>query len=229
MDKPISSKSLTEAYNQQKYFLTKELKHKTISGYKAAVSNYSTQKKLGLLKPISGVLYAEGLVKNNDTLSFKNFNAPKIETEIGYIINKDIQNKITEIEASDYVKAIFPVLEIPNITKADSSILEVIAYNGFSSHYVIGDKIPPKNIDINNCEVKLYHNETLINTGKATDAMDDQWLTLATTINTSIDNGYSIKKGDIIITGALGNILPLEIGTYKAVYDELGTIDIKVK
>lgn len=229
MKDQISRHSLSEAYKKQKDFLKDELKQKQISGYKAAVSSFNGQNNLGLIKPITGVLYKQGIINSNDTLLLKDFNSPKIETEIGYIINKKITTKITQNEVSEYVKAIMPVLEIPNITKEDADILEVIAHNGFSSHYVVGNKLSPHDIDINNCNLKLYHNEELINIGKAIDAMNDQWLTLTITINSTIDNGYSINEDDLIITGALGNIHPLKAGYYKAMYDNLGTIELNVE
>ncbi len=232
MTTPISENRLQAAYELQKKNIKLISATKEISGYKAAVSTFAGQKSMGLSSLITGVLFAEGKIEDNQTIKINDFNLAKIETEIGFLINQEISSKITTENVSNYIEKILPVLEIPDITTAHSeniSVDELIALNTFSSHYVAGKALPIKNMDPNSFVAKLYHNQKLINTGKATEAMNNQWEALTSAINQSIEHGYILKKGDLIITGALGNILLLETGFYKADYGDLGTVHITVE
>lgn len=232
MNAEVSQTTIDDFYKAQKKYINNSLSQKSISGYKAAVSSFEGQQKMGLSMPITGVLYAEGEITNNSTIQLKEFSSPKIETEIGFILNSDIVNKVGLDSIKNYTDVVLPVFEIPDIISTSPNsinIQEIISNNGFSSHYVIGNHIKINGIDINNCVANLYHNDELLNTGKATDAMDNQWLTLCKTINLSIDHGYSPKSGDLIITGALGTIFALKKGKYEANYGFLGKLFLTVE
>ncbi len=47
-------------------------------------------------------------------------------------------------------------------------------------------------------------------------AAGSQYATLLETVNNLIGRGYTIKPGHVITNGALGNIVPLETGMYRA-------------
>ncbi len=228
----IEQKLLDQAFSEQKNYVADRLNGNSIAGYKAAVSSPEAQKALGLPSLITGVLYTSGIIQNKANISLQDFNYAKIETEIGFIINQEIKSKIDNAMLPTLVSAVLPVFEIPDIVSEDiytPPILETIAKNGFSSHFVVGSFIDISSIDINTISPKLYFNDNLISEGKATDAMNNQWKALELAINQSIEQGYTIQKDDIIITGALGKILPLEPGKYQADYGKLGSLNITVE
>ncbi len=227
----ISKDKIDKAYEDQAKLVSEILSTKTIGGFKAAVSAKEAQKKLGLPTLISGVLFSEGEIKNNATIELASFHQAKIETEIGFILDKDITELTNSESVKNLVSEILPVFEIPNITIPEVGSLpptDVIANNGFSSHYVVGEKIAKHSINPNTCTAQLYHNDNLINTGNAIEAMGNQWEALSSAINLSIEHGYHPKKGQLIITGALGSILKLQKGNYRADYGELGTLNVNV-
>lgn len=232
MTEIISPEKINNAYLDQERNLSNILKHKSISGYKAAVSGKQAQKNLGLTNLISGVLYSEGQLKNNSTITLADFKLAKIETEIGYILNSNISEKTTSESIKSKVAGILPVYEIPDITANDPTtvtMLDIIANNGFSSHYLIGESLNVNDVDPNTIVAKLYLNGELVNTGNGLDAMDNQWEALSEALNLSLDHGYSPQKGNLIITGALGNILVMEKGEYIADYGVLGKLKLTVK
>ncbi len=228
----IDQNILTQAYKEQKAFVNQKLTEDNIAGYKAAVSSPDAQKALGLPSLITGVLYTSGIIQNNTTIQLSNFNYAKIETEIGFIINQELSAKVDKTQLPEMVSAVLPVFEIPDIIANDvlnTPIVETIAKNGFSSHFVVGKFIELTTVDVNSICPKLFLNDQPISEGKATDAMNDQWKALELAINQSIEQGYTIQKDDIIITGALGKILPIEPGKYFADYGDLGSLEIMVE
>jgi 2-keto-4-pentenoate hydratase len=59
--------------------------------------------------------------------------------------------------------------------------------------------------------------------------MGDQWQALLWLVNQTIANGWEIAPGQVGITGALGKMLPVQPGTYRADFAELGTIVWRVQ
>lgn len=228
----IAEDLIEQAYEKQYDLVANKITTLGLEGYKAAVSGREGQRNMGLTNLLSGVLYKAGSVDNNTTFELKKYALLKIETEIGYRLNSTITKKIDAESVKKLVSEILPVFEMPNVTAKDPSsisVTELIASNTFSSEQVLGKAVSAQEVDPNTITAHLYHNDVLINTGRGLDAMDNQWEALAVAINLALDHGYSPKKGELVITGALGKIFNVEKGTYRADYGTLGKLSITVE
>ncbi len=58
--------------------------------------------------------------------------------------------------------------------------------------------------------------------------MGNQWAALLFLVEKLNSRGYQVKKGDIVITGAMNTMFPAARGTYEVDYGELGMIKFKV-
>ncbi len=58
--------------------------------------------------------------------------------------------------------------------------------------------------------------------------MGNQWAALLFLFEKLNSRGYQVKKGDIVITGAMNTMFPATHGTYEVDYGELGMIKFKV-
>jgi 2-keto-4-pentenoate hydratase len=61
------------------------------------------------------------------------------------------------------------------------------------------------------------------------DVLEGQWETLTLLVNQLVKQGYTIEPHHILITGSLGKLLPLKVGTYRAEYSALGELVLEVK
>jgi 2-keto-4-pentenoate hydratase len=68
-----------------------------------------------------------------------------------------------------------------------------------------------------------------VNSGKGTDALGDQWNAALWLINTMIEQGWTMEPGHVVITGALGNMIPGKPGKYLADYGDFGKIVFEIK
>jgi 2-keto-4-pentenoate hydratase len=59
--------------------------------------------------------------------------------------------------------------------------------------------------------------------------MGNQWEALYWLINHIIDQGYTIGEGQVLLTGALGEVLPCEPGSYEADFGNVGTVSFTVR
>lgn len=228
----ISIEEIKDAYTAQNNFVKEEVKQRGIGGYKAAASSKAAQKSLGLHELMVGVLYKDGEIKSGSAIRLSDYVLPKIETEIGFRLGKDVLKKTSATTVKECVELVLPVFEVPEI-KAENpdnfSVPEMISKNTFASYCVCGTAIKVADVDVNGVAVKLYHNEVLINEAKGSDALNNQWEALSRALNLNMEHGYSPKKGDLVITGALGKILPLEKGEYRADYGALGELHLSVE
>ena len=83
--------------------------------------------------------------------------------------------------------------------------------------------------DLNAVEVTLSRDGETVNTGKGTDALGDQWQAALWLVNTTLEHGWTIEPGQLIITGALGNMIPGKSGRYIADYGDMGTIAFEIQ
>jgi 2-keto-4-pentenoate hydratase len=74
----------------------------------------------------------------------------------------------------------------------------------------------------------IFLNSEVVNQGKGTDALAGQWKAALWLVNTMVKQGWKIEPGHIIITGALGRMVPGKPGNYIADYGNLGTITFEI-
>jgi len=128
------------------------------------------------------------------------------------------------------IKEVCPAVELPDIrfaemeglTEADLIIL--IAGAVSSAKYIVGKPVPADSLDVTDLKITLTQDGFTVNEGKARDAMGDQWEALLWLVNGAIERGYVIEPGHIMITGAVGHIVPGKPGKYEGDWGELGKV-----
>lgn len=221
------------AYAIQTAYVKKRLATDKLAGFKAGLTSQSIQKKFGVNAPLAGVLFDSGKNTNNAIIDQSNFNKLMIETEIGFTIKRPIHRQLKDIsELRSNIESVMPVIELPELGFSDIKKIkgvDIVAANITSTEFIIGHKVNPEKLNLNTVSVNLYLNGEKINTGKGSDALGDQWKTALWLINTMIKQGWSIEPGHIIITGALGKMIPGKAGKYVANYENFGNIFFEVK
>ncbi len=221
------------AYRVQKAYVLKRLADDQIAGFKAGLTSSEIQKKFGVTFPVSGVLFASGKKLNSPIIDKSMFNVPMIETEIGFLVRKPIKHPLKDVsELRGSIKAVMPVIELPDIGFTDLKNLkavDIIAANVSSSQFIVGTEKDAMSPDLNNITVTLSLNGQVVNQGKGSDALGDQWNAALWLVNAITKQGWKIEPGYILITGVLGNMIPGMEGEYIADYGELGKIEFEIK
>lgn len=225
---------MQSAYVTQKKYVNHILEGDKVAGFKAGLTSEKAQQKFGAKSALFGVLFQSGKMSNGDKVIHQEFGFPMVEIELGYRLSRPVSDTVSLEELKGIVSEVVAVIELPDLAYEDMKKLkaaDIVASNVASSRYIIGESQPLEGMeDLNGLELTLFENNQLINKGKATDAMQNQWVALQWLINNAISNGYQIKSSDLLITGAIGKMLPLKKGIYKANYGELlGEIAFEVK
>lgn len=206
-----------------------------IAGFKAGLTTEAGQHKFGVVEPIGGVLLTAPLRYSNGALNIDSnqYNRLMLELELGFVLKHDIDKPLASInELKQLVAFVYPVIELPDLgfEKAPSLHgVDVIASNAAARSVIVGAASEVAAADVNALSVSLYHNDKLILVGKGSDAMGDQWQALLWLINHSLQQGYCIEAGQLLITGALGKMLAASPGDYRAAFAEYGELHFTVQ
>jgi len=236
---PVLSQTYPEmdlkmSYEVQKVYVSRRLANDFIAGFKAGFTNAAVQKKYGVgNEPAAGVLYGKGMYFGSPVVERSGPPGLIIETEIGFVIGETITSPLKDVaEFKTKVSGVMPAIELPNMGFANMELLkgfDVIAANVAADRSIAGQKIEVGDIDLNGLVVTLYRNRKLVHQGKGADALGDQWQTALWLVNTMVKQGYEIKPGHVLITGALGQVAPALPGHYEAFWGPLGKITFEVK
>ncbi|WP_408009272.1 2-keto-4-pentenoate hydratase [Pseudalkalibacillus sp. A8] len=202
-----------------------------VKGYKISLTNKSLQKIFHTDAPVYGTLTDQSVVKDG-VLSKKEFFDPLVEAELLFVITEDIPPTAGSEEILENC-LIAPGLEIPDCRIEDwfpkISIGELIADNAVTGKVVVGElkKVTPA-IPLDNISVKVYHGDEEVAEGPSSYVLDNPLNAVIWLKDTLASQGKSLKKGMMISSGTFFSPFPLELGTYRAVFDHFGEVELKV-
>jgi len=225
--------TLEQAYEIQTEYVRLKLGNDKAAGYKAGLTSRGAQEKFGVSTPVSGVLFSSGMYMNSPSIDGSKLRSPVIETEIGFVVGKPIEEKLTDPGLlMDHISAVMPVVEVPETGFADMKKLkaeDIVAANVGSAAFIASAEKPLANDDPDGLTVELVSDGETLYQGRGSDAMGGQREALLWLVNSVIGNGWKIEKGNILITGALGKVVPANPGRYEARYGGLGNISFEIK
>lgn len=221
------------AYQKQQALVQKQLMQDKLAGYKAGLTSKAGQSKFKVSEPLHGVLFESGRLKFAQAISLSNYQKLMLELELGFVLNSQINKPLVSIsELKAKVAAIMPVIELPDLRFKDLSKitgLDLIAQNVAANGFITGAPIEQwQTMDINQLTAKLFADQQLVVEGQGADASGDQWQALLWLINQRVKLGDTIEPGQLLITGALGKMIPAKIAQYKAEFGALGVLEFSI-
>lgn len=202
-------------------------------GFKAGLTTPVSQEMFGVKQPITAVLPGGSELKKQEDgyhVKLRAYRQPLAEVEIGYRFAQRIQSPLADVQAlKAVVSEVMPVIELPDLAHANPdkkfTVLDIVASNAGARHFIAGPARAPSVIDPNSIAVTLYRDGDVVTQGSGRDALGDQWQALLFLVNRTLASGWTIERGQVLITGALGKAAPLQKGIYVADYGRLGRIE----
>lgn len=224
--------TVNDAYNiQLEIAKFKKEQGKKIIGKKVGLTSKVMQTMLGVNEPDYGHLFDDMNIQNKSTVDTTSMIAPKVEAEIGFILKEDIIGPnitfLDVIMATDYV---VPTLEIIDSRIEDWKIklIDTIADNGSSAKFVIGDgKRTLNEVNLRTNGMILKKNKKIVATGAGAAALGHPAEAIAWLANKLSNYDMTLKKGELILPGALSAALVVNAGeTIEADFGDLGTVEV---
>lgn len=229
---PISSVPEDEQTEGNAY-LIQEILHKkmmqttkdTVVGFKAGLTAEPQLKRFKAPGAASAPLFKSGLIvvkAPKKSVTIKSFPGIMLETEFAFRTAKAIKSPVGSIdELRPLIKSVHACIEIPRIRFTDMPKLfffDLTASGVGTKMFMVGPAHDPQNMDLDGAEVTLVRDGETVNTGKGADALGSQWKALLWLVNNVVARNGGIEKGQYLLTGAMGAMIPGKNGSYTATF-----------
>lgn len=224
-----------EAYAiQEKLLERKEQRGARRIGLKLGLTSKAKQQMMGVHEAIYGYLTDEMLTLEWEPLPYSQLIHPKAEPEIAFLIGEDLQG--TTITAADVLRVtryVAPAIEVIDSRYLDFkfTLADVIADNCSSARFVVGSKWRPvAGLDLANLGMVMSRNGEVATVGAGAAVLGHPATSVAWAVNKLGEQGKGLKKGQIVLSGALTEAIPFEAGDHiSLVMDELGSVSLSCK
>lgn len=212
--------SIEDAYHISLRLLDRRLDDgENIIGKKIGVTSKAVQNMLGVHQPDFGYLTDRMLTPRGEAMPISSkMIQPRAEGEIAFVLKEDLVGPgITNadvLRATDYVMPCFEVVD-SRIEDWKIKIQDTVADNASCGMFVLGDsKVDPREVDLSVCGMVMEKNGALIATGAGAAALGSPVNCVAWLANTLGQFGISLKAGEVILSGSLVPLVPVQAGDH---------------
>jgi 2-keto-4-pentenoate hydratase len=205
-----------------------------IVGHKIGITSPAVQRQLGVDQPDSGVLFADMQVASGATVAIDTLLQPKVidtllqpkvEAEIAFILAADLDGDLSDSRIRAAAGVAIPAIEIVDSRVRDwsISIIDTIADNGSSALFVLGSQVAAAaDLDFASRTMQLTQDGVVVSTGRGSDCLGSPLNALRWLARTAQGNGSPLRAGHIVLSGALGPMVPVRPGSsYAAQIDQI--------
>jgi 2-keto-4-pentenoate hydratase len=207
-----------------------ERRGRRIVGHKIGLTSPAVQRQLGVDQPDSGVLFADMQVESGATVATDMLLQPKVEAEIAFILAEDLEGDLSDSRIRAAAGIALPAIEIVDSRVRDwsISIVDTIADNGSSALFVLGSEVAAAaDLDFVSRTMRLTQDGVVVSTGRGSDCLGSPLNALRWLARTAQDNGSPLRAGHVVLSGALGPMVPVRPGSsYMAEIDGIGSVEV---
>ena len=218
---PLSSRhpdiTIEDAYAIQQRLIARRLgAGERVVGKKIGVTSQAVMNMLGVFQPDFGILL-DGMVYNEgQPIEARTLIQPKAEGEIAFILKKDLMGPgVTAADvmaATEGVMACFEIVD-SRIRDWKIQIQDTVADNASCGVFVLGDRlVDPRDVDLATCGMVLEKNGEIVATGAGAAALGHPANAVAWLANTLGRLGMGLKAGEVVLSGSLGIMVPVQAG-----------------
>ncbi|GAB7020747.1 2-keto-4-pentenoate hydratase [Halostagnicola bangensis] len=201
-----------------------------ITGHKLGLVSEAKQEQLGIQEPIFGSV-TEETVLDGATIPTDSLISPRLEAEIGLILDEDISAPVTPTDILTSTRAVVPVVEILESRFQGWTIpsaQDVIADNTSAGRVFVGETLRGvTDVDLAMESVVISVNGELEATGVGADIMGHPARAVAWLGNRLDELDEGLKAGELILTGGINAAIDIEPGdVYHIKFANIGEITL---
>jgi 2-keto-4-pentenoate hydratase len=187
-----------------------------IVGQKIGLTSVAVQRQLGVSEPDFGVLFDDMLIADGGVLNAADVLQPKAEGEVAFIMGRDLDNpRCTAVDLMSAIAYALPAIEIVDSRFQDwkITIADTVADNASSAFFVLGSQ--PQSLaglDLLTCGMMLALDGAVASVGAGAACLGHPLTAAAWLAATLSSKGRPLRAGDIVMSGALGPMVPVAPG-----------------
>jgi len=218
---PLTSRhpdiTIEDAYQIQQRMLAHRLSAGArVVGKKIGVTSQAVMNMLGVRQPDFGYLLDTMVYNEGQAIPANTLIQPKAEGEIAFVLKRDLMGPgVTAadvLRATEGVMACFEIVD-SRIQDWKIKIQDTVADNASCGVFVLGDRlVDPQSVDLGTCGMVLEKNGEIVVTGAGAATMNHPVNAMVWLANTLGRLGVPLKAGEIVLSGALGAMVPVKAG-----------------
>ncbi|EPG74004.1 putative 2-oxopent-4-enoate hydratase [Leptospira fainei serovar Hurstbridge str. BUT 6] len=189
-----------------------------IVGKKVGLTSKAVQLQLGVDQPDFGTLFSDMEYLDSDEIPMSKLLQPKVEAEVAFVVGRDMTKNIPSYgEFLTSIEYALPALEIVDsaIEKWQISLADTVADNASCGLYVLGNQpVTLGAIDLADIGMHLNKNGKIESVGSGAACLNHPLRAAYWLARNLILRGDSLSAGEIILSGALGPMVPVISGDF---------------
>ena len=191
-------------------------KGRRIAGKKIGLTSKAVQQQLGVDQPDYGVLFADMELLDGQPIDSAQLIQPKAEGEVAFVIGRDLNDAdLTWAHLLRGIEYTLPAIEVVDSAIDDWNItlVDTIADNASCGLYVLG--LEPRRLgelSLAGLGMDLRKNGQTAAVGSGVACLGNPLLAVHWLARTMALRGEPLQAGDIVLSGALGPMVPFQKG-----------------
>lgn len=198
-------------------------------GRKIGLTNAAVRKQLGVDEPDFGMLFADMAYLDGLPVPTDRFLQPRAEAEVALVLGSDlVGGPFTVADVIRAVDFVLPAIEIVDsrIADWDITLADTIADNASSGAFVLGNTpLKLEGLDLRLAGMTMTKGGKEVSTGAGAACMGHPLNAAVWLADTLGGTDFPLRAGDIVLTGALGPVVPAVPGdVFEANIEGLGSV-----
>lgn len=187
-----------------------------VIGKKIGLTSKAVQQQLGVNQPDFGVLFDDIEYLDGDEVPMSRLLQPKAEAEIAFVVGRDLSGNAPSY--GEFLTALayaLPALEIVDSAIADwkLTLVDTVADNASCGLFVVGNQpVPIGQVALGEVGLQLDKNGQTASVGSGAACLGHPLRAAYWLARTMAQRGSGLRAGEIILSGALGPMVPVSAG-----------------
>jgi len=185
-------------------------------GRKIGLTAVAVQKQLGVDQPDYGMLFADMALADGEEVPHGKLIRPRVEAEVAFVMGRDLKDeRMTFADVIGATEYCVPAIEIVDsrIAEWKIKIVDTVADNASAAMFTLGcEPKPLRKLDLRLCGMVMESKGEPISVGAGAACLGNPVVAVLWLARTMARVGRPLKAGDIVMSGALGPMTPVNWG-----------------
>lgn len=186
-----------------------------VCGRKIGLTSLAVQRQLGVDQPDFGSLFAELAYGDGEEVPTDTLLQPRVEAEVALVLGRDLDEITpTIVDVIAAVDFVLPALEVVDsrIAAWDITFADTVADNASAGRFVLGTVPMKLTVDLASVAMTLAIDGETRSSGTGAACLGNPLLAARWLAATMARFGQPLRAGDVVLTGALGPVVPIAGG-----------------